>query len=386
MDSGSPPLGATNTFTVTVNEVNSAPMQPSQLDRTIDELSTLVVTNTATDADIPANVLTYTLLNAPDGMQIDTNGIVTWTPGESQGPSTNAITVVVTDNGQPPLSATNTFTVVVNELNSPPVLPTQTDRSIVGLPTLVVTNTATDPDIPTNSLSYALQSGPNNAQIDTNGVITWTPNVAQVPSTNVFVTIVTDFNPWALTSQQLSATNTFSVVVNAIHNGPVLPIQTNRMLLPSTTLVVTNTAVDNDIPARMLTYTLVDSPAGAVIDANGVIAWTPGSQQSLVTRSFVTVVRDDGIPSLSDTNSFNVTVNPPPAPPTILDLALTNGTVKVHWSTVAGRSYRLEYTDNFEDTNWNQSGSDVLATEATATAADPVGSASQRFYRVVLLP
>lgn len=385
-DNGSPPLSATNSFTVTVNEVNSAPALPLQLDSTIDELSTLTMTDTAADSDIPANALSYTLLNAPDGMQIDTNGIVSWTPSEAQGPSTNAITVVVTDNGQPPLSATNTFTVVVNEVNSPPVLPAQADRTIVGLATLVVTNTANDADIPTNSLSYTLLTSPDNAQIDTNGVITWTPNVTQVPSTNIFVTVVTDFNPWALNSQQLSSTNAFTVVVNAIHNGPVLPVQTNRTVPPFTTVVITNTAVDNDIPACHLTYTLIDSPTGALIDANGVITWTPGFQQTLVTRSFVTVVTDNGIPSLSDTNSFSVTVNPPPSPPVILDLALTNGTVMVHWSTVGGRSYRLEYKDNFDDTNWNRSGSDVLATEASVTAADPVGSTSQRFYRVVLLP
>ena len=114
------------------------------------------------------NGLVYELPNPPDGVRIDTNGIVTWTPTEAQGPSTNTITVVVTDNGQPPLSATNSFTVVVNELNSPPVLPSQPDRTIVGLTSLIVTNTAADQDIPTNTLSYTLVAGPTNAVIDTN--------------------------------------------------------------------------------------------------------------------------------------------------------------------------------------------------------------------------
>jgi hypothetical protein len=385
-DDGSPPLGATNSFIVTVNEVNSAPALPLQLDRTIDELSTLRVTNTAVDADIPPNGLSYTLLNAPDGMEVDTNGIVTWTPSEAQGPGTNVITVVVTDNGQPPLSATNTFTVAVNEVNRPPLLASLPDQTIVGLATLTVTNAATDPDIPTNSLTYSLLAGPGNASIDTNGVIIWTPTSAQVPSTNVFTTVVTDSNPWARDAQQLSATNTFTVVVNAIHNGPVLPPQTDRTIAPFTTLVVTNTAIDNDIPTCKLTYTLINSPTGAVIDARGVITWTPTFQPTFVTRNFVTVVTDDGTPSLSDTNSFTITVNPPPPPPVILDLAVTDGVVTMHWSAVAGRSYRVEYTDDFEDTNWNPVGTNILATDATARAADPIGTASQRFYRVVLLP
>jgi hypothetical protein len=385
-DNGSPPLSATNTFTVTVNEVNSPPSLPGQLNRTVNELSTLIVTNTATDPDLPANALIYGLLNPLAGVQIDTNGIITWTPTEAQGPSTNTITVIVTDTGQPPLSATNSFTVVVNELNSPPVLPVQTNRTIAGLSSVVVTNTATDPDLPANNLSYVLAAGPPNAAIDTNGVITWTPTIAQVPGTNIFATIVTDFNPWAVDFQQLTATNTFVVVVNAIHNGPVLPVQTNRTIPPFTTLVVTNTAFDQDIPVCHLTYTLTDAPTGAAIDSNGIITWTPGFQQAVVTRTFVTVVTDDGISPLNDTNSFAVTVNPPPPAPVIQDLTITNGTVTISWTAVAGHSYRLEYKDDFGDADWNPSGSNVLATQATAVATDIVGDASQRFYRVVLLP
>ena len=53
---------------------------------------------------------------------IDTNGVITWTPTEGQGPGTNTITTVVTDNGVPPLSATNSFEVMVTEVNSAPVL------------------------------------------------------------------------------------------------------------------------------------------------------------------------------------------------------------------------------------------------------------------------
>jgi Putative Ig domain len=385
-DDGAPSLSATNAFTVVVREVNSAPALPSQPDRTINELSTLVVTNTATDNDIPRNALSYSLLNPPDGVQIDTNGVVTWTPSESQGPGTNTITVVVTDDGQPPLSATNSFVVVVDEINSPPILPPQVDRTIVGLTSLVVTNTAADSDLPTNSISYALVTAPPNALIDKNGVITWTPTVAQVPGTNIFTTVATDFNPWAVDAQQLTATNTFVVVVEAIHNGPILPAQPNRTIAPFVTLVVTNTATDSDIPLRALTYTLIDSPTGAVVDANGIITWTPGYQQNLITSSFVTVVRDDGTPSLSNTNSFTVTVNPPPAPPEILDLGLTNGIVTLRWTAIAGHSYRLEYKNDLEDTNWNDLGSNIMATQATASGTDPSGVASQRFYRVVLLP
>src|SRR5207247_9322 len=106
-DNGTPSLSATQTFMVTVNEVNSAPTLASIAPQQVNELATLIVTNSATDVDQPANVLTFTLLQSPPGMIIDTNtGVITWTPTEAQGPGTNTITVRVTDNGAPSLSAT----------------------------------------------------------------------------------------------------------------------------------------------------------------------------------------------------------------------------------------------------------------------------------------
>src|SRR5262249_6658014 len=42
-----------------------------------------------------------------------TTGLFKWTPTAQQAPSTNAVTIQVTDNGTPPLSASRSFTVVV---------------------------------------------------------------------------------------------------------------------------------------------------------------------------------------------------------------------------------------------------------------------------------
>jgi hypothetical protein len=121
-DDGSPALSATNAFTVVVREVNIAPMLENLPDQTVAELATLTVTNRATDADVPANVLLYRLERAPEGAVINTKGIFTWTPTEAQGPSTNLVTVVVTDDGSPTLSATNSFTVIVTAPPPRPVI------------------------------------------------------------------------------------------------------------------------------------------------------------------------------------------------------------------------------------------------------------------------
>ncbi len=287
-------LSATNSFTVSVTEVNVAPVLPVQTNRTMAELTLLTLTNTATDSDLPANTLTYQLLNAPAGAVVDANGVITWTPTEAQGPVTNTLTTVVSDGA---LSATNSFTVTVTEVNVVPVLPAQTNRTIAELTLLTVTNTATDSDLPANTLTYQLLSPPSGAAISASGVITWTPTEAQGPVTNTLTTVVSD--------GALSATNSFTVTVTEVNVAPVLPAQTNRTMAELTLLTVTNTATDTDLPANTLTYQLLNAPAGAVIDANGVITWTPTEVQGPVTNTLTTVV-SDGV--LSATNSFTVTV------------------------------------------------------------------------------
>ena len=303
-DNGVPALSATNSFEVAVNEVNSAPVLPAQTNQTIAELTPLTVTNTATDTDIPVDTLSYQLLDPPTGAVIDVNGVITWTPAEDQGPSTNTITIVVTDNGVPASSATNSFEVVVNEVNSAPVLPAQTNQTIAELTPLTVTNTATDTDIPVDTLSYQLLDPPTGAVIDINGVITWTPAEDQGPSTNTITIVVTDNGVPAS-----SASNSFEIVVNEVNSAPVLPAQTNQTIAELTPLTVTNTATDSDIPVDTLSYQLLDPPTGAVIDVNGVITWTPAEDQGPSTNTITTVVTDNGVSPLSTTNSFEVVVH-----------------------------------------------------------------------------
>jgi hypothetical protein len=78
---------------------------------TISALSTLLVTNAATDPD-PNLTLTYSLVNLPPGMSISTNGVITWTPTLGQV-GTYTITTAVTNSEDPPLGTNNVFTVTV---------------------------------------------------------------------------------------------------------------------------------------------------------------------------------------------------------------------------------------------------------------------------------
>jgi len=74
---------------------------------------TLTVFASASDNDA-GQTLRFSLgQGAPPGAAIDAvSGQFTWTP--STGPSTNPVTIIVTDDGTPNLSASQTFSVVVS--------------------------------------------------------------------------------------------------------------------------------------------------------------------------------------------------------------------------------------------------------------------------------
>ncbi|MCU0858161.1 MAG: putative Ig domain-containing protein, partial [Pontiellaceae bacterium] len=306
-DNGTPSLAVTNSFTVTVNEVNVAPVLTVPTNQTLNELATLTVTNTATDADLPANTLRFELLANPSGMTLNTNtGVIVWTPTEAQGPSTNTVTVRVYDNGTPSLAVTNSFTVTVNEVNVAPVLTVPTNQTLNELATLTVTNTATDTDLPANTLRFELLANPSGMTLNTNtGVIVWTPTEAQGPSTNTVTVRVYDNG-----TPSLAVTNSFTVTVNEVNVAPVLTVPTNRTINELTTLTVTNTATDADLPANTLRFELLANPGGMTINTNtGVIVWTPTEAQGPSTNTVTVRVYDNGTPSLAATNSFTVTVN-----------------------------------------------------------------------------
>jgi hypothetical protein len=383
MDDGTPPLSATNTFSVTVNEVNRPPSLTVPADQTINEFTTLSVSASATDADIPANTLTFSLVLPPVGMSINPNsGAISWTPTEPQGPSVNTITVVVTDNGSPSLSSTNSFTVTVNEVNTAPNLTVPPNQTINELTTLSVSASATDSDIPANLLTYSLISHPAGMTINaSSGAINWTPTEAQGPSTNIVTIVVTDDG-----APPLSATNSFSVVVDEVNSAPALPAQTNVTIAELTTLVVTNTATDLDIPTNSLSYQLANPPLGALISSDGVISWIPTPLQAPSTNIFETVVTDNGLPPLSATNFFTVFVTSllVVPPPTIEAIVVTNDIATITWTSVAGHTYRLLYSADL-DTTWIPIPPDILATGSSTSATDSTESVTTRFYRVQLL-
>ena len=93
--------------------------------------------------------------------------------------------------------------------NQPPVLAAIPNQSILAGRTLLVTNSASDPNTPPLPLTFSLLTAPTNAAINaSNGVFSWRPAIAQSPSTQTVAVVVSDNG-----SPILSATQSFTATV-----------------------------------------------------------------------------------------------------------------------------------------------------------------------------
>ena len=120
-DNGVPNLSHQETITVTVAEVNVAPVLANvPATASIPELVAYTFDANATDADLPAQTLAFGLSGAPTGAAIDpSTGVFTWTPTEAQGPGSFTFDVTVGDGVT---TSQQSVTLTVTEVNVAPVL------------------------------------------------------------------------------------------------------------------------------------------------------------------------------------------------------------------------------------------------------------------------
>jgi hypothetical protein len=245
----------------------------------VNEQAELTFTASATDADLPGNSLSFSLVGAPEGAVIDAaTGAFSWTPTEAQGPGSYSFTVRVTDDGSPNLFDEETIDVLVNEVNMAPVLAPIGNQEVDEQVLFTFTAMATDADLPANSLSFSLLEAPEGAAIDAaTGVFTWTPAEAVGAGVVGFTVRVTDGG--GLFDEEF-----ISVGVREVNVAPVLAPIGGRSVSEGELLTFTVGASDADLPANALTLSATGLPAGASFDpATGVFSWMPAEDQGPAT-------------------------------------------------------------------------------------------------------
>ena len=161
----------------------------------------------------------------------------------------------------------------------------------------------------------------------------------------------------------------------------------NYTLPAGRTLTVTNKATDADVPAQTLTWSLLAPPAGAAINpSNGIFSWRPTIAQSPSTNNIGVQVADNGLPVMSATQNFTVTILRPQTP-AVSKAAVSNGFFSLLINGDAGPDYVLETRTNLANGSaWTPAATNLSANPPFYWTDSNMAALTQKFYRARLAP
>ena len=277
------------TITITVNNVNRAPVLAAIGNKSVNEAAALVFSVSSTDAD--GQALTLSAANLPAGATFNAGtGVFSWTPSYSQAGAFAGVHFEVTDGAA---TDSEDITITVSNVNREPVLAAIGAKTVNENVQLQFTGSATDAD--GDVLTYSATGLPAGATF-AGSTFTWTPTYAQ--SGNFTVTIsVADTNGG-------TDSEAVTISVGNVNRPPVLAAVGNKTVAENAALGFTVNATDPDGDA--VTLSAANLPSGATFNAaTGAFSWTPGYAQA---GAYATVqfAASDG--SLSDAETITITV------------------------------------------------------------------------------
>ncbi|MBI2314517.1 S8 family serine peptidase [Candidatus Daviesbacteria bacterium] len=209
------PAGNSITDTSKTVTVNNAPLSLNPIgNKSVNEGSELTFTAEADDEE--GGTLTFSLIGAPTGATINSStGTFSWTPTEAQGPNTYTFTISVSSSTGTNVS--EEIVVTVNEVNIAPVASGSTQTTDEDT-AKVITLSATDADLPANTLTYSIVAGPSHGSLSavSGNSVTYTP-AANYNGSDSFTFRVND-------GSVNSNTATINITVNAVNDAPTITV------------------------------------------------------------------------------------------------------------------------------------------------------------------
>ena len=293
----------------TMRVINESPLITSNGVLSIAENTTAVSTVTATDADLPAQTLTYSISGGADSAFFrinSTTGDLTYiTAPDFEVPTYAGIdnvynVTVQASDGE--LTVTQDIAVTVTALNdNDPVIISNGVLLIAENTTAVTIVTATDADLPAQTLTYSISGGADSALFrinSTTGDLTYiTAPDFEVPTDAGGDTIYT------VTVQasdgELTITQNIAVTLTALNdNDPLITSDGVLSIAENTTVVTIVTAKDADLPAQTLAYSISGGTDSALFSIN-----PSTGELTFITEPDYEVPTDAGLD-----NVYNVTV------------------------------------------------------------------------------
>ena len=353
------------------------PVLSSISDVIINEGITKSFTVSATDQNNDS--ITYSLINSPAWVTISGVTITVSAPNELPNSSYSG-TIIATDNDG---TDTESFTININEVNESPIINNISDVESDSGQLISFTVTASDSDIPAQSLSFSITGDLDGAVMDgTTGLFTWTPNNSQVGTHTITFTVTDDGTPAKSDSQDV----TFTITVD-----PLAPLSVSITTLDTTvnteSFVISGTSSNADqiglYREGMFTNTMINLDSSG--DWSFTVTLTEGDNILGVVAT-----NDDG--AMVSTNDITVTldtiapetpilINPSETDPIVYENPTTfTGTAEAG-STVTLYSHRYDYytAPVSDDGTWSVSVaiSDII-NGFFAYATDSAGNESYR--------
>jgi YD repeat-containing protein len=212
--------------------------------------------------------LAISLDTAPDGMVLESNARIRWTPGPNQL-GDNLVRILADDGRGEATIQEFTVNVVSQPVNLPPEITSRPPTAALVDEIYRTDLDAVDPN--SDSIIWQLLEAPQGMSLDPiSGELNWTPSDSDIGDHTVSVE--------ALDALFASSQLTYNLRVRAVNSPPVL------QSTPPTEAAVGSTyfyqAIAEDVDQDALTFALPTAPAGMSINpASGRVQWTPETGQ-----------------------------------------------------------------------------------------------------------
>ncbi len=317
-DDGITRESSSDTMSVTISPVND----PPEITSTAPDSATedIEYTYQVFWDDPDDTEFVFTLFDVPEGMVVTETGLISWTP-ENGVINSDVVTLQLEDSGGSEGVIQNDFEefiINVTPVNdSPMIISTAPDSAYEDIEYIYEIDVA-DPD--DDEFTFELFNAPENMQIDSSGVITWTPVEGELTSGLVTVRVSDGGEDNAAPD-----TEDFEVFVNAINDPPViLSVEEPVTLFEDISQTIEATIFeiedpDNDYPED---FTVVINDGENYSFSGDTLISNPDYFGDLV----VNLVIFDGLDS-SDEYSLNVVVESINDPP---EFTINQDTVEVN--------------------------------------------------------
>ena len=287
------------TFTITVSNVNDAPVISGTPATTVAQGTNYSFTPSAADPDSGTN-FTFSIANKPTWASFNTEtGNLTGTPGANNVGTSSNVIITVSDGV---LTASLTaFAITVSNVNDAPVISGTPATSVAQGVDYSFTPTASDAD--TDTLAFSIANMPTWATFNTvNGSLTGTPGANDVgTSSNIIITVSDGEVPASLT--------VFAITVSNVNDAPVFTNTPALTVAQGSQYSFIPNVEDSDTDDTF-TFSITSKPAWAEFSVEtGSLIGTPGANDVGISSNISITVSDSGTPTLTASLSFSIEVS-----------------------------------------------------------------------------